>query len=182
MVQDPYEQVLNVTADHPAAIAPTSGDGAFIAPPLETERPKLAQGAIAAMAVATVAAAIWVLIVSLTGYQIGLAAAAVGWLVGLAAVRASGASDVRLQLIAVAATLAALAASEYFVVRALFVQSLGDLDVHIPLFLSAGDMFGVVKASIADDPVTLFFWALGAYGAYRVTRPAPELPPFEVEA
>ncbi len=136
-------------------------------------KPRWALAGLAAAAAAGASAGVWVLVVSLSGYQLGIAALAVGWATGVAAVAASGGvRNMRLQVAAVTSTVAALAVSEYFIVRAFFIESIGGA-ADVPLLLPVSDMVAVVQDSVTADPLTLLFWGLAAVAAFRVTQPVP---------
>ena len=74
-----------------------------------------------------------------------------------------------LALVAVGLTLAALAASEYFILHHFAVQELiaeGYTKVEFPLFLPLQDMVDIVVGSISEQPTNLLYWAAACYGAF----------------
>lgn len=133
---------------------------------LDFRDPRFLRGAMAGLAAAVVGALVWALVVSKTGYQIGWVSWGMGWLVGLAVVGGSGGFRGRpSQIAAVAFTFFSLVLGEWFTVRALIVAEGFDA----PLFLGLGDTASIVQESLGADPLTLAFWALGLWAAWRTT-------------
>ena len=123
-----------------------------------------------------IGAAIWFAIVVVTNYQVGLLAVIIGALVGTGVMIGSGRKrNLRLQLLSVALTLAAMAGAEYFIVRHFIVEylvqqgttSAADVPIFFPLDLA----WEFVVAAIQDDPLTLLFWGIAVWTAFRVPAP-----------
>jgi len=124
-------------------------------------------------------AAIWFAIVVVTNYEIGLLAVIIGALVGTGVVIGSGRKhNLRLQLLSVTITLAAMAFAEYFIVRHFVVEYLVEQgsasSADVPLLFPLDLAFGFIAAAIQDDPLTLVFWGIAVWTAFRVPR-APKV-------
>lgn len=142
----------------------------------------LAGGLVAGLLAAVVATIGWYLVVTLSGYQVGFVAVAVGWLIGTTVVfGARGRVSWPLVGAAVAITLVSLAVSEYLILYHLVsemirVEGLGEIELFQPLEV----MVDVVISSITEDPVTLVFWAVALLVAgaipFRELRPAQPEP------
>jgi len=125
-----------------------------------------------------IGAAIWFAIVVLTERELGLVAVIIGALVGTGVLVGSGNKrNVRLQLLSVLITLAAMTAAEYFIVRHFVVAYLVDkygatASGQVPMFLPLDVAWDFVVSAIQDDPLTLLFWGIAVWTAFRVPAPA----------
>jgi hypothetical protein len=156
----------------------------------ETESSNLAGALVLGLIAAAVSSLIWYGVVVISEYQVGLIAILVGWLVGqgvmLGAGRKRGAP---LQIMSVVITLVAMVASEYFVWRHFLVLVLKEEEITgIPLFLPLGDMIQLVMEGIRLEPMTLLFWAIALYVAFRtpaarrIRRQSPWSAPAEADS
>lgn len=138
------------------------------------ERPNLAGAAAAGLLFAMLASAVWYFVVVLTNYQLGIIAVAVGWLVGQAVMFGAGNKrGTNIQLLSVAITVLAMTVSEYLIVRQAAVQLLEQEGyTNIPLLFPAQTVAQVVIDGLRADPLTLIFWAIAAWTAFRVPAPA----------
>ena len=138
----------------------------------ETENPNLILAVLAGIAAAAVGALIWYGIVVITNYQLGIIAAGLGWLVGLAVVFGSGRKrGLPLQLTSVIITLVALVASEYLIVRHFLVEYLTEQGYSgFALFMPLDVMWELVVTGITEDLLTLLFWGIALVVAF--TTPA----------
>lgn len=135
-----------------------------IQPDAGSERPNMVGAVLAGLAAAVVSALVWYGIVVLTNYQIGLVAVGVGFLVGLAVtVGSGGRRGLPLQIVSVAITLPAMALGEYLVVRH-FVAA----EQAVPWLLPPGVMLKLVVAGLEADPLTLLFWAIALWTAFKL--------------
>ena len=123
-------------------------------------------GGIAALA----ASVLWYGIVVVTNYEVGIVAIAVGWLVANGVVLGAGRKRGRvLQGISITLTLLAMVASQYLILRYFVVQVLTEEGVTgIPLLLPLDLMAEILAESIRQDPLTLLFWALAVFEAYKI--------------
>lgn len=143
----------------------------------QTEGANMVGALLYGLVAGAVGAAVWFAIVVVTNFQIGLLAVIIGALVGTGVLIGSGRKrNMRLQLLSVALTLAAMAAAEYFIVRHFVVEYLVEEGrasaADVPLFFPLELAWDFVLAAIEDDPLTLVFWGIAVWTAFRV--PAPE--------
>jgi hypothetical protein len=122
-------------------------------------------GAIGAVA----AAGIWYGVVAATGWQVGLVAVAVGFVVGQAVVfGARGRGSVLLVPVSVAFTLLSLVASEYLIARhflGIEAAAMGISLAEAETFLPPVDL---LRISLESSPITLLFWAIAGYQAFAI--------------
>lgn len=151
------------------AVCANCADGMERAIKAESESPNLASGLAAGLLAALIASLIWFGVVVITEYQLGLVAIAIGWLVAQAVMFGAGRKrGAPLQLTSVGITLAAMATSEYFIVRHFIVEAIkAEGHTGFPLFLPPADMVDVIVEGIKIEPMTLLFWALALWVAYR---------------
>lgn len=142
-----------------------------------TREPRLAPAILAGIVAAAAAAAVWYLIVGFSGYQIGFLAVGIGFVIAFVMRRAAGGvGGIRLQISAVVLTLVSMFAAEFFIAR----KFLGEYFVSqgnnepLRLLLAPADMFDVVADVLKQDPLTLLFWAIALYTAWRGTRATHE--------
>jgi hypothetical protein len=139
----------------------------------------VARGLALGAGAAVVAAAIWTLIVVITDYQVGIAAIGVAFLVATA-IRygAGGSSSIGLRVGSVGLTVLSMGFAEFLIVRHFVKQALAaeGLNVSIPLLIAPWEMVMVVGESLAEYPVTLLFWALAVFFAWRFSAPVTPAP------
>jgi hypothetical protein len=70
-------------------------------------------------------------------------------------------------------TVLAMALAEFFIVRHFVNEELAAEGVAhaVPLFINPVDMVLVVVESLALDPLTLVFWAIALFAAWRFSAP-----------
>lgn len=106
----------------------------------------------------------------------GLAAAVLGLLVGKAVVIGSGAARGRLlQAVSVAVTLVSLLVSQYFVVRQVLIEATCCDAPPVPLLILPRHAVVLVRDSVTTDPLTLVFWAVALWVAWRIPAPQENL-------
>jgi hypothetical protein len=124
----------------------------------------LVGGVAGGLVAGAIGAGIWYAIVTMTEFQVGLVAVAVGWLVGQGVVLgARGRGSILLIPVSVVLTLLALATSEYLIVHHYISQEF--VDVPFPSLELAIDF---VTISIEEDPITLLFWGIALIPAVSV--------------
>lgn len=134
----------------------------------ETAEPNLAGGLGLGLLMAAVSGLLWYGIVVLTKYEVGYAAVAVGLLVAFGVRRGSGNKrGALLQAFSVIITLLAMAASEYFIIRHFVAEAMLAEGYVVPLLLPFDLAAKMISASISDNPMTLFFWAIAVWIAYQ---------------
>ncbi len=140
----------------------------------ETENPNLILAALAGLGAAAIGALVWYGVVVITNYQVGIIAAGIGWLVGIAVVFGSGRKrGPALQAISVIITLMALAVSQYLIMRHFAVEYLTEQEPGfpgLPLLLPVGLMFELVVEGLKSDLLTIVFWGIALLAA--VATPA----------
>lgn len=118
---------------------------------------------------AALAAALWYFIVVATGLEVGLIAAAVGWVTAAGVQYGAGPwRGRRLQWLSVLLTLISLVLAQFLITRLLlqrFVESEYGERIAIPADLALTAM----KESIVGDPAILAFWAIALISAYQLT-------------
>ena len=125
----------------------------------------LGRGLLFAAGAAIIATAIWYLVTALSGYELGIVAIAVGWVVGTAAVLgARGRSSLMLVAGSVIFTLIALVYGEYLIIYHYLTQMVGPLDLLQPPWV----VIPIVIEILVEDPITLLFWGIAIYSAASV--------------
>jgi hypothetical protein len=125
----------------------------------------LGRGILFAAAAAVVATLLWYLVVSISGYELGIVAALVGWVVGTAAVVGAGRhSSMFLVGVSVIFTLIALVMGEYLITYHFLTQAFGQLELIQPPWV----IIEIVIEVISADPLTLLFWGIALYSAASV--------------
>lgn len=134
----------------------------------ETENPNLLLAVLAGIAAAAAGALIWYGFVAITNYQVGIIAAGMGWLVGLAVVFGSGRKrGPALQAISVIITLVALVVSQYLILRHFVVEYLAQQGfTEVPLLMPLGMALDLVVEGVKQEPITLLFWAIALFAAF----------------
>jgi hypothetical protein len=121
-------------------------------------------GVIGGVVAAIFAAGVWYGVVTITEYQVGFVAIAIGWIVGQGVVLgARGRGSILLIPVSVILTLLALATSEYLIVHHFVSEEF--TGVPFPDLELAVDF---VTASLQDDPLTLVFWGIALIPAVSV--------------
>lgn len=149
----------------------------------QTSDPDMLTALLYGLVAGAVGAAIWFAIVVVTNYEVGIVAVLIGWLVGRAVVFGSGQKrGMKLQLLSVLIALAAMVGAEYFIVREFVVQYVTEnagaaQAAQIPLFLPLDIAVDFIVGVVQDDPLTLLFWGIALYAAFRVPRPEPVAAP-----
>jgi len=145
----------------------------------QTSDPDMLTALLYGLVAGAVGAAIWYAIVVVTNYEVGIVAVLIGWLVGQAIVFGSGRKrGLKLQLLSVLITLTAMVGAEYFIVREFVVQYVTEnagaaQASQIPLFLPLDVAVDFIVGVVQDDPLTLLFWGIALYAAFRVPRLEP---------
>jgi hypothetical protein len=130
-------------------------------------RASLLGGLVLGLLAAVVATGLWYGVVAFTNYQIAFVAIGVGWLVGTGTVMgAGGGASFVLVVSSGLFTLAALAVSEYLSIFH-FASQMFELSFS-DLFQSPGLMLEVVVESLSADPITLVFWAIALWTAFKL--------------
>lgn len=142
----------------------------------QTEGANMLGALVYGLVAGALGAAIWFAIVVVTNYEVGLLAVLIGAAVGTGVMIGSGRKrNLNLQLLSVTITLAAMAGAEYFIVRHFLVEYLveqGQASAsQVPMFLPLDMAWDFVTSAIQDDPLTLVFWAIAVWTAFRVPRP-----------
>ncbi len=134
----------------------------------ETANANLLFAVLAGLAAAVVGVLIWYGFIVITNYHLGLLAAGLGWLVGIAVVLGAGRKrGPALQAISVVITLFALVLSQWLIVRYFAVQALAEQGfTGISLFVPLGVMLDLVITSLGEDLLTLVFWAIALWAAF----------------
>jgi hypothetical protein len=161
--------VAEVTAPAPAEPA-TMGD--------------LVGGVIGGAIGAVLATAIWYGVVTVTHWQIGFVAVAVGFIVAQGVVFGAGRHpSILLVPVSLAFTFAALVVSEYFIATFLINEGLADLQsalgttefeemgftyAELQAYFGAMSPLEVVRSSLESDPLTLLFWAIAGWEAFVI--------------
>lgn len=132
-------------------------------PAAGTQQGNLALALVGGIAGAFVAGVAWWGVVATTEAQFVYAAFAVGWVVAQAVlIVGQQPNRVPLQAIAGTFTLLALALSEYFIQRTLFIKEYGDrldgVGVDVPLWEGFGVARETVYEALKEDPLTGLFW------------------------
>jgi hypothetical protein len=120
---------------------------------------------------AVVATVLWILVVVITEYQLGIVAIAVGFIVGWATLfGASRKRSVLLAILSAVFTLLAMALSEYFIVRHFAIQQLAaeGYTGDVALFLPLADIIDIITESLGENPTTLLFWAIALFEAFVI--------------
>ncbi len=134
-----------------------------------TSSANVAAGLLSGLAAAVVASAIWYAVVVVTGYQVGLVAIALGFLVGQAVVLGAGRhGSVVLVAASVAFTVLALAISEYLIVVHFIGLEFAAQGLTIEVLQPIDFMIEIVAESVQADPLTLVFWTIALFQAFII--------------
>jgi hypothetical protein len=135
----------------------------------------LGRGVLFVIAAAVLASVVWYAVVVVSGYELGIVAAGVGFVVGTAAViGARGQSSLWLVGASVLFTLLALVYSTYLITYHFVTQIIGPVDLIQPPWV----VVPIVIEVMAADPISLLFWAIALYFAasvpFKAIGAAPE--------
>ena len=185
------------TPSAPAATAPEAGAATFAsgipiaevaAPAPAADEPAtmgdLAGGIIGGAIGAVLATALWYGVVTVTHWQIGWVAVAVGFVVAQGVVLGAGRHpSIMLVPVSIVFTLVALVVSEYFIARFLINEGLAEfqsllgttgyegMEMDYAAFLDwfrTATPVDIVRSSIESDPLTLLFWAIAGGEAFII--------------
>ncbi len=127
---------------------------------------QLLGGLLGGLVAAILASAVWFGVVAVSGYQVGLVAIAVGFLVGHGVVLgARRHGSIVLVLLSAVLTLLALVTSEYLIVAYLLNQELAAEGLTIEVLQPPAFVIEIVVQSVQTDPLTLVFWAIALFQA-----------------
>jgi hypothetical protein len=142
--------------------------------PVDAGKPNIAVGILVGLCVALLSSLIWYAVVVVTNLQLGIIAVVVGLLVGLGMLKGAGGRSSRLlQFSAVVITILAMGLSEYLIVNHLVNKSLEaeGKGRYLPLLISPSGIAEYVYLGLKSDPLTLVFWAIAVYEAFKILRP-----------
>jgi hypothetical protein len=144
----------------------------------------VAGGVIGGAIGAVLATALWYGVVTVTHWQIGFVAVAVGFVVAQGVVFGAGRHpSILLVPVSVAFTLVALLVSEYFIARFLLNEGLAEflsligtpelegIDLsyaELQAEIQAMSPVDIVRSSLESDPLTLLFWAIAGWEAFII--------------
>lgn len=119
---------------------------------------------------AVISTFIWYAIVILSGWHIGLIAVIAGIIVGKGvSIGSRREFGMQFPLLSVFLSLCSMIVSEYLIGRHYLEQLfINDGYTSITYFLPLDVVFKIIKNSVLYDPITLFFWALALYQAYKI--------------
>ncbi len=139
----------------------------------ETEDVKSVNALLLGLGAAVLSSVVWYGAVVITNLQLGVIAVGVGWLVAQAVMLGAGRKrGSSLQGLSVAITVLAMAFSQYLIIRHFAVQALSKQGyTNIPFLLPVDLMVRLVVESLKNDPLTLLFWAIAVWEAYRLPAP-----------
>jgi hypothetical protein len=154
----------------PIEMCPACADGLRKAFELETQDPRLGTGILVGVGAALIASLVWYAVVVGTQYEVGFVAIGVGWLVAQAVMVGAGRKrGASLQLVSVGITLLAMTIGEYFILHHFLVLALAEKGMEdVPLLLPLSAAADLVGSGLLDDPLTLIFWAIAIYAAFRL--------------
>jgi hypothetical protein len=135
---------------------------------------RAARGIALGTGAAAVAAALWAALVAVTNFQIGLVAIGVAVLVaGAVRLGSGGLSNAAVRAGSVGLTVVAMALAEFLIVRHFVNAELAaeGSEHFVPLLISPVDMLLVAADSLRYDPLTLVFWAIAVFTAWRFSAP-----------
>jgi hypothetical protein len=136
----------------------------------ETEESNLPAAALFGLLAAIVGTLVWYGVVVVTGYEAGIIAIGVGWIIAQAVMLGAGRKrGPALQGISLVITLLSMAASEYFIIRHFFLQVIaeeGYIVSDVPLILPLEDIWFFIFEGIKANPLTLLFWGIALWEAF----------------
>jgi hypothetical protein len=144
----------------------------------------VAGGVIGGAIGAVLATALWYGVVTVTHWQIGWVAVAVGFVVAQGVVLGAGRHpSILLVPVSIAFTAVALVVSEYFIARFLINEGLAEvqsllgttgyegMEMDYAAFLAwfqSATPIDIVRDSLESDPLTLLFWAIAGWEAFII--------------
>jgi hypothetical protein len=144
----------------------------------------LAGGIVGGAIGAVLATALWYGVVTVTHWQIGFVAVAVGFVVAQGVVLGAGRHpSIMLVPVSVAFTAVALVVSEYFIARFLINEGLAEvqsfmgttgyegIEMDYAAFLAwfrSATPVDIVRSSLESDPLTLLFWGIAGWEAFVI--------------
>lgn len=139
----------------------------------ETEDIRPVNALLLGLGAAMLSSVVWYGAVVITNLQLGIIAVGVGWLVAQAVMLGAGRKrGSTLQGLSVTITVLAMGFSQYLIVRHFAVKALSRQGyTNIPLLLPLELMVRLIVESIKRDPMTLVFWAIAVWEAYRLPAP-----------
>ena len=126
-------------------------------------------GLLGGLVAAILATAVWYGVVAVSGFQVGIVAIAVGFLVGQGVViGARRHGSVLLVALSAALTLLALVVAEYLILAHFAGQQLAAEGLAIEVVQPPDFVISVVTESVQSDPLTLVFWAIALFQAVAI--------------
>jgi len=126
---------------------------------------------------AAIGTVLWFIFVVFTGWQFGIIAILVGIIVGYAVLLGSGNNGgQKFQWISVALTFVGMFVSEY-ILNWYFAREylLEEGYTGVSMFLPLDVIVGIVIDSLKNEPLTLLFWAIALYEAYKIPKMQPRI-------
>lgn len=114
-------------------------------------------------------AVLWFAVVILTGFQFGIVAIGVGYLVGYGVYQGSHhRMNLSIRIISMVLALISLVIAEFLIANHFIYKSLvEDYAYAGSYFLAAGPVFSIMLQGLIEDPLTFLFWAIALYAAFR---------------
>lgn len=136
----------------------------------EPEDKNLVRAVIVGLLAAVVSSVVWYGAVVITGYQLGILAIGVGWLIAGAVVMGSGGKrGPAFQLISVILIVIAMGLSQYLIVRHfLNLELVKNGYEQLPLLVPLGSILEIIWLSIKEDPLILLFWGIAVYEGIKI--------------
>ncbi len=136
----------------------------------QTADANVAAGLGLGLLAAVVSSLVWYGVVVATGYELGLVAIGVGWLVSQAVMRGAGDKRGRaLQAVAMVSVVVAMALSEFLIVRHFVNADLVQQGREaIPLLVNPLGALLLVAVGIQASPMSLLFWLIALYEGWRL--------------
>ena len=129
---------------------------------------------VAGILAAFFAGLIWFITVTVTKYELGIISVLMGFAIGWAVNYGRGKTEVKpayiIPIISVVLALVCLFVSEYFISTYFVNQYLAATGYQqISAFGEMSKMFNLVYLSLSTNPMTLLFWVISLYGAYKTS-------------
>ncbi len=121
------------------------------------------------------AAILWAVIVIVTGWEFGLIAITIGYLVGYAAYFGAGKKGNQvLQVASAGISLVSIFIGEYLITNHYWYKQLIAEGIETQYFLKVWPVVVGTIDYVIEDPITLIFWAIALYAGYSMARPRKE--------
>jgi hypothetical protein len=122
------------------------------------------------------AALLWFGITVLSGWQIGLVAVGVGYLVGFGTLIGSEKrTGIKLQLLSALVSLVTIIFGEYLITNHYVHEALNELGVVVSsYFINPTWVIESLFEVIKEDPITLLFWGIAVYVGFSVPKTKDE--------